>query len=65
MGRPAIGNFVGVRFAPETLARIDAIAAPGKRAEFVRHAVELALTEAERGAADDRGGAGTADSPKT
>lgn len=65
MGRPAIGKFTAVRLAPETLARIDALVPDGKRAEFIRHAVELALTAAEAARADDRGGAGTADNSTT
>ena len=47
MGRPPIGKFTAVRLSAETLARIDAVAATGKRAEFIRAAVDRALTIAE------------------
>lgn len=43
MGRPPIGKFTAVRLPPETLARIDALVDPGKRAEFIREAVEREL----------------------
>lgn len=43
MGRPPIGKFTAVRLPPETLARIDAIVESGKRAEFIREAVEKEL----------------------
>ena len=51
MGRPPIGKFTAVRLSAETLARIDAVAATGKRAEFIRAAVDQALTRAEADAA--------------
>lgn len=38
-----IGKFTAVRLAPETLERIDAICGPGKRAAFIRDAVEREL----------------------
>lgn len=65
MGRPAIGKFTAVRLAPETLARIDALVPDGKRAEFIRHAVELALTAAEADRAEGHGDARQADGKKT
>jgi Arc/MetJ-type ribon-helix-helix transcriptional regulator len=43
MGRTAIGKFTAVRLAPEMLARIDALVATGKRADFIRSAVAQAL----------------------
>lgn len=44
MGRPPLGvKATLVRLAPEVLARIDAIAGPQKRAEFIREAVEREL----------------------
>lgn len=43
MGRPAIGKFTAVRLPPEMLARIDALVDQGKRAEFIREAVEREL----------------------
>ncbi len=43
MGRPSIGKFTAVRLPPEMLARIDALTEPGKRAEFIREAVEREL----------------------
>lgn len=48
MGRPAIGKFTAVRLSPEMLERIDAFAGPGKRAEFIRAAVEAELARRER-----------------
>jgi len=48
MGRPPIGKFTAVRLPAETLARIDALVAPGKRADFIRTAVEEALARRER-----------------
>ena len=48
MGRPAIGKFTAVRLSPETLARIDALTEPGKRAEFIREAVERELQRREK-----------------
>ena len=47
MGRPAIGKFTAVRLSADTLSRIDAFVAPGKRAEFIREAVEQALARRE------------------
>lgn len=43
-----------MRLAPEVLARIDALVAPGKRADFIRAAVSQALDRAEASAAPDR-----------
>lgn len=43
MGRPPIGKFTAVRLPPETLTRIDALVDQGKRAEFIREAVEREL----------------------
>jgi hypothetical protein len=43
MGRPPIGKFTAVRLSPEMLARIDEIVGPGKRAAFIRDAVEREL----------------------
>lgn len=43
MGRPPIGKFTAVRLSPEMLERIDALAGPGKRAQFIRDAVEREL----------------------
>ena len=48
MGRPAIGKFTAVRLSPEMLARLDAIVGPGKRAEFIRAAVEAELQRREK-----------------
>jgi predicted DNA-binding protein len=48
MGRPAIGKFTAVRLSPEMLARIDALTGPGKRAEFIREAVERELQRREK-----------------
>ena len=48
MGRPPIGKFTAVRLSPEMLARIDALTGPGKRAEFIRVAVEAELQRRER-----------------
>lgn len=47
MGRPPIGKFTAVRLPPEMLSRIDAITGPGKRAEFIRAAVEAELSRRE------------------
>jgi len=47
MGRPSIGKFTAVRLPPETLERIDALVAPGKRAEFIREAVDAELNRRE------------------
>ena len=55
MGRPPIGKFTAVRLSSETLARIDALVAPGKRADFIRGAVAQAL--------DQREAAGSPDAP--
>jgi len=49
MGRPAIGKFTAVRLSDEMLARIDALAAKGKRADFIREAVERELERRESG----------------
>lgn len=48
MGRPPL-NVVStnVRLTPETLERIDKIVGPGKRAAFIRKAVERMLEAAE------------------
>jgi hypothetical protein len=48
MGRPPIGKFTAVRLSAETLARIDALVEAGKRAEFIREAVERELIRRER-----------------
>jgi Arc/MetJ-type ribon-helix-helix transcriptional regulator len=48
MGRPPIGKFTAVRLTDEALARIDKLVAPGKRAEFIREAVERELERRER-----------------
>ena len=47
MGRPPIGKFTAVRLSAEMLARIDALTGPGKRAEFIREAVERELKRRE------------------
>ena len=47
MGRPPIGKFTAVRLSDEMLARIDALAAKGKRADFIREAVERELERRE------------------
>ncbi len=49
MGRPPIGKFTAVRLSPEMLARIDALAGPGKRAQFIRDAVEAELKHRDAG----------------
>lgn len=49
MGRPPIGKFTAVRLPPEMLDRIDAITGPGKRAAFIREAVESELAKREKG----------------
>ena len=36
-----------MRLAPDVLARIDALVAPGRRADFIREAVEQALARHE------------------
>lgn len=48
MGRPPIGKFTAVRLPAETLARIDALVETGKRAEFIREAVERELERREK-----------------
>ncbi len=48
MGRPAIGKFTAVRLSADMLDRIDSHAGPGKRAEFIRQAVEAELKRRER-----------------
>jgi hypothetical protein len=48
MGRPPIGKFTAVRLSAEMLARIDAVTEPGKRADFIRQAVERELKRRER-----------------
>jgi Arc/MetJ-type ribon-helix-helix transcriptional regulator len=48
MGRPAIGRFTAVRLPPEMLARVDALVPAGRRAEFIREAVERELERRER-----------------
>jgi predicted DNA-binding protein len=48
MGRPPIGKFTAVRLPPEMLERIDALAPAGRRAEFIREAVERELERRER-----------------
>lgn len=46
-GRPAIGKFTAVRFPPEMLERIDALAGVGKRSAFIRAAANLVMTSIE------------------
>lgn len=51
MGRPPLNvKPMLVRLAPETMKRVDAIAGPNQRAQFIRDAVEreLARREAEK-----------------
>lgn len=48
MGRPPIGKFTAVRLSADMLERIDAHAGPGKRAEFIRTAVEAELKRREK-----------------
>jgi len=50
MGRPPIGKFTAVRLAEQVLIRIDALVGKGKRAAFIREAVdrELDRREAEK-----------------
>lgn len=50
MGRPPIGKFTAVRLSDDMLARIDAFAPQGKRADFIREAVERELQLREKGA---------------
>ncbi len=55
MGRPPL-NLVAtnVRLPPETLERIDKLVGPGKRAAFIRKAVERMLEAAEISANPDK-----------
>jgi len=49
MGRPPMQvRPTVVRLAEDALARIDAIAGPNKRAEFIREAVERELKRREK-----------------
>lgn len=48
MGRPAIGKFTAVRLAEGVIARIDALVGKGKRAAFIREAVERELERREK-----------------
>ena len=49
MGRPSLGvKATAVRLTLESLARIDAIAGPNRRAEFIRAAVEEKLARDEK-----------------
>lgn len=48
MGRPPIGKFTAVRLPPDMLLRMDAMVGKGKRAEFIREAVERELKRRER-----------------
>ena len=48
MGRPPIGKFTAVRLSPDMLDRIDQLAGPGKRAAFIRDAVERELLRREK-----------------
>jgi predicted DNA-binding protein len=46
VGRPALGvKATMVRLSPAVLARIDALEGAGKRAAFIRRAVDRALEE--------------------
>jgi len=48
MGRPPLNmKLINVRFPPEMIERIDAVAGPHRRPQFVRDAVEHALRVAE------------------
>ena len=47
MGRPPIGKFTAVRLSADMTARIDALAGKGKRADFIRAAVEAELKRRE------------------
>lgn len=50
MGRPSLGvKFTAIRLTPEMLARIDALAGPKKRSEFIRLSVEAELARREKG----------------
>jgi Arc/MetJ-type ribon-helix-helix transcriptional regulator len=49
-GRPAIGKFTAVRLSPDMLAAIDARVPAGKRADFIREAVQAALDRRDAGA---------------
>ena len=46
-GRRPIGRFTAVRLSDEMLDRIDAFAGPGKRAAFIREAIEQELERRE------------------
>ena len=49
MGRPALGvKATTLRLSEGQGARIDALCGPGKRADFIREAVEAELTRRER-----------------
>lgn len=54
MGRPPIGKLTGVRLDERTLSRIDAIAGPGRRARFLRDAIECHLGIIETAPSVDR-----------
>ena len=48
MGRPTMGlKATQVRLPPELMERIDALCGPGRRADFIREAVEAELTRRE------------------
>lgn len=49
MGRPPIGKYTAVRLAESVLARIDAIVGKGRRAAFIREAVDRELARREKG----------------
>lgn len=49
MGRPALGvKPTQVRLSADVMARIDALAGPNKRAQFIREAVEAELARREK-----------------
>lgn len=49
MGRPPLGNVpTQVRLSQAVMARIDALCGAGRRAEFIREAVEAELKRRER-----------------
>jgi len=49
MGRPPLGNKpTQVRLPEEVMARIDALCGKGRRAEFIREAVEAELNRREK-----------------
>lgn len=53
MGRPQLGVKPTLVRLPDGVAeRIDALAGPGRRAAFIREAVELELERRERDAGD-------------